>query len=187
MEIPLAQRRQSQSPMNARPGPFNDIRDAPAYSFLEASRHLGVPQATLRYWVLGRMHQGEPGTTGLRTSDPRPLWKREQDFLQQLGRGPCPSRPPDQTRGQDVGGSRRLTYAENSLGIRRLLLRDELSTSGQDLFLEQLGTLITLSRSGQMAMRKLSRRTWRESSEMTTRFRSGFTRSAPHGLGTSRL
>ena len=48
-----------------------------------------------------------------------------------------------------------LTYAEDALGIKRLLLRDELRTSGQDIFLEHLGTLITLSRSGQMAMRKL--------------------------------
>ncbi len=48
-----------------------------------------------------------------------------------------------------------LTYAEEALGIERLLLRDELRTSGQDLVLEHLGSLITLSRSSQMAMRKL--------------------------------
>ena len=48
-----------------------------------------------------------------------------------------------------------LTYAEEALGIERLLLRDELRTSGQDLLLEQLGSLITLSRSSQMAMRRL--------------------------------
>ncbi|MDE2763604.1 MAG: DUF433 domain-containing protein [Gemmatimonadota bacterium] len=47
-----------------------------------------------------------------------------------------------------------LAYAEESLGIRRLLLRDELRTSGQDLLLEELGSLTTLSRSGQTAMRK---------------------------------
>ena len=46
--------------MNHRPGTSYDIRDAPAYSFLEASRYLGVPQATLRYWVLGRTHRKEP-------------------------------------------------------------------------------------------------------------------------------
>ena len=48
-----------------------------------------------------------------------------------------------------------LNYAEEALGIDRLLLRDELRTSGQDLFLEELGTLITLSRSSQIAMRRL--------------------------------
>ena len=48
-----------------------------------------------------------------------------------------------------------LTHAEEALGIERLLLRDELRTSGQDLFVEHLGSLITLSRSSQMAMRRL--------------------------------
>ncbi len=31
-----------------------DIRDAPAYTFPAAARHLGIPTATLRSWVLGR-------------------------------------------------------------------------------------------------------------------------------------
>lgn len=48
-----------------------------------------------------------------------------------------------------------LTYAEEALGIERLLLRDELRTTGQDIFLEHLESLITLSRSSRMAMRKL--------------------------------
>ena len=46
-------------------------------------------------------------------------------------------------------------YAEAELGIERLLLRDELRTAGQDIFLDRLTSLITLSRSGQMAMRKV--------------------------------
>ena len=48
-----------------------------------------------------------------------------------------------------------LTYAEEALGIERLLLRDELRTTGQDLFLEHLGSLITLSRPSRVAMRRL--------------------------------
>lgn len=48
-----------------------------------------------------------------------------------------------------------LTHAEQVLGIERLLLRDELRTTGQDIFLEQLGSLTTLSRSGRMTMRML--------------------------------
>lgn len=46
-----------------------------------------------------------------------------------------------------------LTCAEQALGIERLLLRDEFRTTGQDIFLEELGSLITLSRSSRMAMR----------------------------------
>ena len=48
-----------------------------------------------------------------------------------------------------------LLYAEEQLGISRLLLHDELLTSGGDLFLQELDHLINLSRSGQLALRKL--------------------------------
>ena len=40
--------------MSPGSGMTPDIRDAPAYSYLEASRYLGIPQATLRPWARGR-------------------------------------------------------------------------------------------------------------------------------------
>lgn len=48
-----------------------------------------------------------------------------------------------------------LLYAEEQLGISRLLLHDELLTSGGELYLKHLDQLINLSRSGQLALRKL--------------------------------
>ncbi len=48
-----------------------------------------------------------------------------------------------------------LSYAEEQLGISRLLLHDELLTSGGELLLQQLDQLIELSRSGQLALRRL--------------------------------
>jgi len=48
-----------------------------------------------------------------------------------------------------------IDYAEQELGITRLLLSNELRTSGQDIFLDRLSELITLSRSGQLAMRQM--------------------------------
>jgi uncharacterized protein (DUF433 family) len=48
-----------------------------------------------------------------------------------------------------------LEYAERTLGMRRLLLRPELRTEGGDLLLEKYGQLINLSRSGQLALKKL--------------------------------
>jgi uncharacterized protein (DUF433 family) len=50
---------------------------------------------------------------------------------------------------------RALGYAEESLGVERLLLRRDLCTEGGDLFLERYGQLISLSASGQLAMRKV--------------------------------
>ena len=48
-----------------------------------------------------------------------------------------------------------LDYAEKELGIKRLLLREELRTTGGQVFLKRYGQLINLSRSGQIAMEKL--------------------------------
>ena len=48
-----------------------------------------------------------------------------------------------------------IDYAEKELGIKRLLLSDQPRTSGQDIFLDRLSQLITLSRSEQLAMRQL--------------------------------
>lgn len=48
-----------------------------------------------------------------------------------------------------------LRYAEETLGLERLLLRRELCTESGNVFLARYGELIDLSASGQLAMRKL--------------------------------
>jgi len=48
-----------------------------------------------------------------------------------------------------------LRYAESELGIEQLLLREELRTSGGDLFLDRYGEFVNLSASGQLAMRRI--------------------------------
>ena len=141
--------------MNHRPGTRYDIRDAPAYSFPEASRHLRVPRATLRYWVLGRALRKDPGH---RASEPLiriPSGSGNRISFNNLVeahvlRALRPGRGGRMAAVRDA-----LTCAEQALGIERLLLRDEFRTTGQDIFLEELGSLITLSCSSRMAMRRL--------------------------------
>ncbi|HEU0054951.1 MAG TPA: DUF433 domain-containing protein, partial [Longimicrobium sp.] len=48
-----------------------------------------------------------------------------------------------------------LVYAERELGIAHLLLSDALRTHAGQLFLEYYGELINLSKSGQLALRKI--------------------------------
>jgi uncharacterized protein (DUF433 family) len=48
-----------------------------------------------------------------------------------------------------------LDFAERELQIERLLLRKELCTDAGQLFLDRYGELISLSASGQLAMRRL--------------------------------
>ncbi|MBI3981724.1 MAG: DUF433 domain-containing protein [Gemmatimonadetes bacterium] len=50
---------------------------------------------------------------------------------------------------------RALRYAEGELRVERLLLRQELCSHGGELFLERYGDLISLSASGQIAMKRL--------------------------------
>lgn len=132
-----------------------DIRDAPAYSFLTAARCLGMPQATLRRWVHGRtsMRGGQPVLSDPLIRAPEGVSNLisfnnlvEAHVLRAL-------RTKDGIRMAAV--HKAVEYAENELGIQRLLLSDELCTSGQDLFLDRPSELITLSRSGQLAMRQM--------------------------------
>ncbi len=48
-----------------------------------------------------------------------------------------------------------LNYAEKQLKIEHLLLREELRTSGGEIFLERFGELVNLSASGQLAVREI--------------------------------
>jgi uncharacterized protein (DUF433 family) len=48
-----------------------------------------------------------------------------------------------------------LRFAERELNIEKLLLREELRTSGGELFLDRYGELVNLSASGQLAMRRI--------------------------------
>jgi uncharacterized protein (DUF433 family) len=48
-----------------------------------------------------------------------------------------------------------LRFAERELKIDQLLLREELRTSGGELFLDRYGELVNLSASGQLAMRRI--------------------------------
>lgn len=114
-----------------------------------------MPQATLRYWVHGRpSRRGEervvsepllrapPGVTHLISFNNLV----EAHVLRAL-------RTKDGIRMAAVRKS--IDYAEQELGVKRLLLSEKLRTSGQDIFLDRLSELITLSRSGQLAMRQM--------------------------------
>lgn len=133
----------------------SDIRDAPAYTVAAAARHLGMPPATLRSWVLSRTYRraGE-------------LVKTEPLIRAPAGGGNLISfnnlveahvlRAIRAKVGVKMGAVRSaIASAERSLGIERLLLSNELRTSGQDIFLDRLRELITLTRSGQLAMKQM--------------------------------
>ena len=121
----------------------SDIRDAPAYGVSQAARFIRIPRATLAYWTRGPRPLIEPPQPGGPLSFNNLV---EAHVLRALR----------SVHGARMGNVRSaLSYAEEQLGISRLLLHDELLTSGGELFLQQLDQLINLSRSGQLALRTL--------------------------------
>jgi len=141
--------------MQKKRKPSKDFRELPVYGVTEAARYLHMSSATLRTWVLGRRYsssEGEkfsppvihlPDATDRRLSFSNLV---EAHVLHALRTDHRLSMPAVR---------RALDYAEQEFDIERLLLRKEILTTPGDLFLEQYGQLISLSRSGQLAIRKL--------------------------------
>lgn len=132
-----------------------DTRNQPAYTLPEAARYLKVPDATLRSWVVGRPY---PKASGVGRSLP---------LIYPASRNPAALsfwnlveahvlRSLRTDHGVSLKALRQaLLYAEKSLKIERLLLRKELCTDAGQVFLDRYGQLISLSASGQLAMRRL--------------------------------
>lgn len=143
------------SPAKRKPATNPDIRDEPAYTSSDAARYLKLPLATLRSWFAGREYTTRRGARHwgrlIEPASESPLllsfWNLiEAHVLWALRvdhKIPVPA----------VRAA--LAYAERDLGIKRLLLRKELRTSAQALFLQHYGQLIDLSASGQLALAKV--------------------------------
>ena len=133
-----------------------EIRNQPAYGLAEAARYMRVPTATLRSWVAGRSYPKAGG---------------QERFFPLIG--PAEKGPPAvlsfwnlveahvlRSLRTEHGVALRelrhaIQYAQRTLNIDRLLLREDLRTHAGDVFLEHYGKLIKLNASGQLAMRKL--------------------------------
>jgi uncharacterized protein (DUF433 family) len=132
----------------------SDVRHQPAYTLAEAARYLKLPQATLRAWAVGRDYPVAEGQSRFRA-----LIK------------PARSQPPllsffnlieahvlralRTAHGVSIKALRdSIAYAERTLRIDRLLLREDLRTHGGKVLLDHYGDLIELSASGQIAIRK---------------------------------
>jgi uncharacterized protein (DUF433 family) len=130
-------------------------RDVAAYLLAEAARYLRLPAATLRSWVLGRIYPRAEGRAEfpplIRPASRRPPLLSFSNLIEAHV-----LRSLRTEHGVSVKALRSaLDYAENALGINRLLLRPELHAEAGRVFLDRYGELIELSASGQLAMRLL--------------------------------
>ncbi len=130
-------------------------RDSATYPLTEVARHLRLPVATLRSWVLGRHYPTVEGrgrfSPLIRPASQRPVLLSFSNLIEaHVLRGLRTD------HGVPVKALRSaLSYAEGALGVDRLLLRPDLRADAGRLFLERYGELIELTASGQLAMRWL--------------------------------
>jgi uncharacterized protein (DUF433 family) len=132
-----------------------DLRNQPAYTLAEGARYLKLPTATLRAWAVGRAYPTARGAGHF-----RPLIRPARKAPPQLSFWNLIEAHVLRSFRAEHGVSLRalrqaLDFAERELRIERLLLRRELCADAGELFLERYGELISLSASGQLAMRRL--------------------------------
>lgn len=130
-------------------------RDVPAYTLAEAAHYLRLPAVTLRSWVLGRQYPTAHGRADfpplIQPASRRPPWLSFSNLIEAHV-----LRSLRTEHGVPVKELRRaLLYAEKSLAIDRLLLREELRADAGRVFLDRYGELIEITASGQLAMRRL--------------------------------
>jgi uncharacterized protein (DUF433 family) len=132
-----------------------NLRDQPAYGISEAARYLKLPPATLRSWVVGRAYpKGETVTTFQPLINPARKLPPLLSFYNLIEAHVLRSLRTE--HGVAIREVRKaIKYAERTLKIERLLLNKDLRTHAGEVFLDEYGKLISLSASGQMAMRRL--------------------------------
>ena len=129
----------------------SDPRELPAYTISEAAHYLAVPAATIRYWSVGRddyaplIEVPEHVPTLLSF-----LNLTELHVLAAIRRKHEVKMPSIRRAIQYLAA-----HAGQAMDRRHPLISRELETDGLDLFTEQYGQLINISRAGQTAMREI--------------------------------
>jgi uncharacterized protein (DUF433 family) len=129
--------------------------DTLAYGVAEAARYLKIAPATLRSWVVGRSY---PKGEGDAYFEPLIQLPEEETRLLSFNNliEAYALRSLRREHGVSINAVRKaIDYAESKLNIPRLLLSHDLLTTAGDLFVQRYGELINLSRSGQLALRKI--------------------------------
>jgi hypothetical protein len=132
-----------------------DLRSVPAYGINEAAHYLGIPNATLRSWVVGRHY---PTGTGKRIFRPIiELPDHDQRLLSFANL--VEAHVLDAIRrahGVALWRVRKaIDYLKKQLGSVHPLVEQRFVTDKVDLFVEMFGRLVNISQEGQLAMKEL--------------------------------
>lgn len=127
-----------------------DIYNTPTYSVTDASRYLNIPLPTLHTWLRRSLYHEYFS----------PIIKRPSDEMPQLSFTNLVEahilRVIRTVHNISLDKVRiAIEYISNRLNTAHPLATKEFSTDGVDLFLEQVGYLVNVSRSGQLAMKEI--------------------------------
>jgi len=133
----------------------DDPREIPAYGIPEVAHYLSIPENTVRSWVSGRSFPARSGprrSTALVTpADPQ---KHLLSFVNLLELHVLAAiRRQHQIEMPKVRTA--LKHLAERFHSQHPLVDQEMLTDGTDLFAERLGSLINLSRDGQLAIRDM--------------------------------
>ena len=130
---------------------MGDPRELPAYTISEAAHYLAVPAATVRYWSVGR--DGYAPLIEVPRHNPALLSflnLTELHVLAAIRREHEVKMPSIRRAIQYLA-----EHARRATDKRHPLISRQLETDGLDLFTEEYGKLINISRAGQTAMREI--------------------------------
>jgi len=131
--------------------------DQPLYTFAEAARYLHIPTSTVRAWSLGREYATSEGKRMFEPVihvAPAAAAKPRLSFAHLIELYVIRSlREQHSVKLGDIRTA--IEYAERKLNIPRLLIHPKLQTIGGDLLIDYYGELISLNRSGQIALRAI--------------------------------
>lgn len=132
-----------------------EVLDMPSYGIPEAARCLLIPVTTLRAWVLGQHYESAGGRRLF--APPLKIAQRTPPLLSFLNL--VEAHVLDGIRrhhGVTLQNVRKaLVYLEKHFPSEHPLADRRFETDGLDLFIEQYGKLINISREGQVTMRDL--------------------------------
>ena len=160
-----------------------DPREVPAYGVAEAAQYLGMPQSTLRSWMVGQSYSAKGERRQFRSviRPARPAELRlsflnlvEAHVLDGLRRQHSISLQKIRTA---------LVFLTKNYPSRHPLADHRFETDGLDLFVEKYGRLINASQDGQLEMKQVIQmylqRVERDDHGIASRLYP-FTRSLPH-------
>jgi uncharacterized protein (DUF433 family) len=139
-----------------------DPLEMPLYTIAEASRYLKIPRSTVSYWAKGGTYtsRGQQKRFEPLITMPSKFKLSFHNLIELYAANALRTGSDgDKSNAVRVESIRpALEYAEDKLGIHRLLLSKELLTGGGHLFIKHYGELINLTQRGQVAIRELLER-----------------------------